>query len=142
MIAFLAWLSLKVLGAKNLKSYRDFVPAQSSHRYKFNDQIVMDPPRGLPHLGWKIFWQFNCNWYCPLSVALYEYLTYLVKAVENWWCPFFHERKDEYAVSALDKSYWHAKDWEVNKLHPEDRGNPIWNEDSELVQIKSDKGAE
>ncbi len=127
IIAAMTAFSMKLLGAKNIKGYMDFVPDQKSHRYKFADQVVMRPNGPQIHLGWKIFWQFNCNYYCPLSVALFEYQAYLVKAVENWWCPFFHEKKQDYADASIDQSYWHVKPGEKEKLHEEDLINPIWN---------------
>lgn len=128
LIMFMTVLSLKLLGAKNLKRYRDFVPANSSHRYSFSKQVVMEQNGLHAHLGWKIFWQFNCSYYCPYSVALFEYMAYLVKAVENWWCPFYHERKPEYANAPIDSSYWHVSPGAVDKLHPDDSKNPIWKE--------------
>jgi hypothetical protein len=48
--------------------------------------------------------------------------------VENWWCPFSHDRKQEYAAGAIDKSFWHVDPEEFIKLDPEDRRNAIWNE--------------
>jgi hypothetical protein len=76
----------------------------------------------------KLFWAFNCNVYCPLSVALYEWSAYLVKTVENFWCPFFHERKSDYAGSAIDQSFWHVLPENKAQLDPEDRDCAIWNE--------------
>ena len=75
-------------------------------------------------------WIFNCKVYCPLSVALLRYAVYLVKIVENWWCPFTHERKEEYADGAIDYSYWHIYPETKALLHPDDRDNPIWNRDA------------
>lgn len=66
-----------------------------------------------------------------MSVALLRYAAYLVKIVENWWCPFDHEYKHEYADGAIDKSFWHIYSHEIELLHPDDRDNPIWNEDAE-----------
>jgi len=63
-------------------------------------------------------------------VALFGWVTYMVKIVENWWCPFGHEKKETYADGAIDKSLWHLDDSTAEKLHPEDRDNPIWNEDA------------
>jgi hypothetical protein len=83
----------------------------------------------------KLFWILNCNWYCPYSVALFEWHTYLVKVVENWWCPFGHERKHHYTAGAIDQSFWHIYPVEKDKLHEEDRNNPIFTEDA-------DQGAE
>lgn len=62
-----------------------------------------------------------------LSVALFSYTAYLVKIVENWWCPFTHDQKMTYAESAIDKSFWHVDPQELVKLHPDDRFNCIWN---------------
>jgi len=53
---------------------------------------------------------------------------YLVKIVENWWCPFDHDKKEEYSEGAIDESYWHLHTVECEKLHPDDMNNPIWNE--------------
>jgi hypothetical protein len=53
----------------------------------------------------------------------------LVKIVENWWCPFDHDKKAEYNESAIDKSYWHLQIVERAKFHPDDLNNPTWNED-------------
>lgn len=126
--ALLSYFHLRMLGAKNLKSYSDFVPRWSTHRYRsLRDQVVMTPASYAPWLGWKWFWIFNCNMYCPLSVALFEWAAYLVKMVENWWCPFYHEKKPTYADAAIDQSYWHAEG-EAEKLDPEDRVCTIWHE--------------
>jgi hypothetical protein len=50
--------------------------------------------------------------------------------VENWWCPFDHSCKREYAEGAIDRSFWHIYSHELGLLHPEDRDNPIWNEEA------------
>jgi len=76
----------------------------------------------------RFFWVFNCKMYCPMSVALLDYAAYLVKVVENWWCPFAHDRKPSYADGAIDGSFWHTNSSESAKLHPDDRDNPIWSE--------------
>jgi hypothetical protein len=31
----------------------------------------------------KLFWILNCTWYCPYSVALFEWHAYMVKIVET-----------------------------------------------------------
>ena len=54
-----------------------------------------------------------------------------MKIVENWWCPFAHDKKPEYGECAIDKSYWHLHDDERQRLHPDDLNNPIWNEEAE-----------
>lgn len=129
--AFLLYAHLKVLGAEKLKSYWDFVPTWTSHRYsRLKDQITMQAQPHAPWLAWKSFWMFNCNLYCPLSVALYEWSVYLVKLVENYWCPFFHDKKAEYAESAIDLSYWHVMPEDIALLHPDDRDCEIWNENA------------
>ncbi len=129
--ALVLYAHLWVLGAKDLKPYWDFLPGWSTHRYnKLSDQITFKMDTTAPWASSKLFWMFNCNFYCPLSVGLYEWSTYLVKAVENFWCPFFHERKETYADSAIDQSYWHIRPENREKLNPDDRDCPIWNEDA------------
>jgi len=128
---FLVKSHLKLMGAKNIRPYRDFVPDWFSFRYKYSDQIVYSTgakPYNLRHYRW--YWIFNCKLYCPLSVALFRYITYLVKIVENWWCPFGHDKKTEYDEGAIDKSFWHLHEQERARLHPDDRENPMWNEDA------------
>ena len=61
-------------------------------------------------------------------MALLAYGLYLVKIVEQWWCPFGHDRKHSYADVPIDKSFWHAAGDE-DLMHPEDRDNPSWNRD-------------
>jgi hypothetical protein len=119
---------LKHVGGMEIKSYWEFVPAWVSHRYGNNEQPVINisPLHPARH---RFFWIFNCKLYCPLSVALFTYATYLVKIVENWWCPFAHEQKGNYTEGAIDKSFWHVDPEELVKLHPDDKLNPIWNEE-------------
>lgn len=123
-------LHLYLLGARNVKRYRDFLPEWISHRYIHRTQIVSTRnPLMLAH--YKFFWIFNCKLYCPFSVALFRYTVYLVKIVENWWCPFAHSRKEEYADAAIDASYWHLNEKRHAKLDPADEANPIWNRPAE-----------
>jgi len=122
---------LQVLGAQNLKGFWDFLPNWSSYRYhKLSEQVAFKMDYTRPWSSIKAFWMFNCNFYCPLGVALYEWSTYLVKTTENFWCPFFHERKKTYAEAAIDQSYWHILPESRELLHPEDRDNNMWNEDA------------
>ena len=133
LCAVLVRTHLRMVGACNLKSYwKDFVPTWVSHRYTRKNQIVSD--RFLAKYGSvvsitrsKLFWIFNCKIYCPLSIALLAYLVYLVKVVEQWWCPFGHDRKHTYADAPIDRSFWHANG-DAGLLHPDDRKNPSWNE--------------
>ena len=119
---------LKFIGAMNVRSYWDFVPEWISHRYLLDNQITYSTGSTWYNLrSFKFYWIFNCKLYCPLSVALFGYAAYLVKIVENWWCPFGHNKKETYAEAAIDKSYWHLHEVERNKLHQDDRDNPIWN---------------
>lgn len=123
---------LQLLGATNIRPYRDFLPEWVSHRYNYSNQIIYSTGakwHNLRHYRW--YWIFNCKLYCPLSVALFRYISYLVKVVENWWCPFEHDKKCEYEDAAIDQSYWHIHEQEKARLNPEDRDNPIWNEDAE-----------
>jgi hypothetical protein len=129
--AWVLYAHLRVLGAENLKGYRDFLPDWSTHRYnKLSDQIVFHMDYKAPWASVKAFWMFNCNIYCPLSVGLYEWSTYLVKTVENFWCPFYHNRKETYVDSAIDQSYWHLRPEEHQDLNPEDLACGLWNEDA------------
>lgn len=121
---------LKYVGGMNIKSYWDFVPDRLSHRYANSEQPTINIARFHP-AHYRFFWIFNCKNYCPLSVALFRYAVYLVMIVENWWCPFAHGRKQEYTAGAIDKSFWHVDPAELVKLHPADKQNPIWNENSE-----------
>ena len=128
---FLVKSHLRLMGAKNIRPYRDFVPEWASHRYQYNNQIIYSTGatwHNLRHYRW--YWIFNCKLYCPYSVALFRYTAYLTKIVENWWCPFGHDKKSEYEEGAIDKSYWHLHECEKGRLNPVDRDNPIWNEDA------------
>ena len=117
------------LGATQIKKYWDFVPEWVSHRYVYRTQpIYSNSIFSLPHYKW--FWIFNCKVYCPMSIALLRYAVYLVKIVENWWCPFTHARKQEYADARIDYSFWHITEASKKALHPDDRENPIWNRDA------------
>jgi hypothetical protein len=135
LCVLLARTHLRMVGARNLKSYwKDFVPNWVSHRYIRENQIVSD--RLLDKFGsWvffagsKLFWIFNCKLYCPLSVALLAYGVYLGKIVEQWWCPFGHDKKHTYSDAPIDKSFWHANG-DVGLLHSDDRKNPSWNQET------------
>lgn len=130
---------LKLIGARNIHSYWDFVPQWASHRYRLDNQITYSTGSTWYNLrAHKVYWIFNCKLYCPLSVALFRYAAYLVKIVENWWCPFDHDQKVSYSDAAIDKSYWHLYETEKNRLHPDDRENPIWNEDSQSLNRRND----
>ena len=129
---FLVKSHLRLLGAKNILSYRDFVPSWISHRYNHHNQIIYSTGAKWHNLrAYRWYWIFNCKLYCPMSVALFHYMTYLVKIVENWWCPFEHDKKCEYSEGAIDKSYWHLYPQEIDRLHPEDLNNTIWNDEVE-----------
>ncbi len=66
-----------------------------------------------------------------MSVALFRYSSYLVKIVENWWYPFYHDQKNEYIEGAIDQSFWHINEDEKRMLSKEDRENPIWNDEGD-----------
>ncbi len=122
---------LKMVGGMNIKGYWDFVPSWATHRYDYNTQIVLENTRSpiiSAFCKTKLFWLFNCKLYCPLSVGAFSYMAYLVKIVENWWCPFNHDRKELYADGAIDYSFWHVNP-ERHLLNAEDEKNPIWNRD-------------
>ncbi len=120
---------LRMVGGMQIKTYWDFVPSWISHRYRNADQISFTGTTSRFNImRSRLYWIFNCKLYCPMSVALFAYATYLVKIVENWWCPFTHDKKHTYAEAAIDKSFWHVYPDELTKLHPDDINNPIWNE--------------
>jgi hypothetical protein len=126
---WLARLHLWMIGATGVKGYWDFVPDWISHRYRNADHVSYAGGTGRWNIvRARFFWVFNCKMYCPMSVALLDYAAYLVKVVENWWCPFAHDRKPSYADGAIDGSFWHTNSSESAKLHPDDRDNPIWSE--------------
>lgn len=136
--ALLVKTHLKFIGGTNIKPYWDFVPSWISHRYRHESQITFTSKSSrINPARYKYYWIFNCKLYCPMSVALFRYTAYLVKIVENWWCPFDHDCKHEYAESAVDRSFWHVYSHELESLHPEDRENPVWNEDTENRKIKT-----
>lgn len=130
LAATLVYIHLRMMGAENLKSLRDFLPAKESHRYSRKSQILYNnAPRAAFWARSRTFWLFNCTWYCPFSVGTLEWTTYLVKTVENWWCPFNHARKEMYKDASIDGSYWH-NDANIDLLHPDDRDNPIFSDPS------------
>ena len=109
LAAATVYLHLRLMGAQNLKTLGSYLPDRASHRYSRKNQIVYrDGPKPAFWSRTKVFWLFNCTWYCPFSVATLEWSTYLVKTVENWWCPFTHDRKENYDIAAIDSSYWHT----------------------------------
>lgn len=127
---------LRLLGGVRIRSYWDFVPAWASHRYRLENQITYSTDTRWYNLrSTRLYWIFNCKLYCPLSVALFSYAAYLVKIVENWWCPFHHDKKSDYRDGAIDKSYWHLHETECRKLHKDDRDNPIWSAESGNRQV-------
>lgn len=131
---------LTVIGGMNIRSYWTFVPAWASHRYHYNNQIVYETDTSIFQLRrYRWYWIFNCKLYCPLSVALFRYSTYLVQIVENWWCPFEHDKKHEYSEAKIDKSYWHIYEAEYNKLNVDDRYNPLWHEEENKAEHAASK---
>ncbi len=129
MTALLVYIHLRMMGALDIKPLTDFLPAWKSHRYRYKSQIVYGAASKVAF--WqrtRVFWFFNCTLYCPFSVGFLEWTAYLVKLVENWWCPFAHGTKHAYADAPIDYSYWHIAQ-PVKDLHPDDRNNPVWNQD-------------
>lgn len=130
-VAIIVWMTLlhlKIIGAKNIKPYKKFIPDWSSHRYNIKNQITITRWSN-PFGKLKLYWMFNCTLYCPFSVGLFAYQTYLVKLVENWWCPFKHDKKHTYKEAAIDASFWHVYPKEKPKLHPDDRDNPMFTDE-------------
>ena len=126
--AYLTYYHLRMMGATNVKKWGDFIPDRASHRYTLKNQITMNGSFKASLSQSKLFWILNCTWYCPYSVALFEWHAYMVKLVENWWCPFTHEKKETYKNATIDKSFWHIYPDDIVKLEQEDLDNPIWND--------------
>ncbi len=129
--ALLTYYSLKFVGAENVKTLKDFLPERASHRYDLKSQVTMDGSFKLSAAQSKLYWILNCTWYCPFSVALFEWHAYMVKVVENWWCPFNHSKKSNYVDGAIDQSFWHIYPEDKIKLHEDDKNNPIFTESPE-----------
>lgn len=132
LTAIFVYFHLKFVGGHNIKKYTDFLPKWTSHRYNSSNQIVVDDTKLPAPRKFKWFWLFNCKMYCPMSIALFDYISYLVKIVENWWCPFYHNKISKYRGSAVDASYWHIDPERKSKLHPDDRKNTIYNADRNM----------
>ncbi len=133
-------LHLRHVGGMHIKPFSAFVPDWISHRYTFKNQISFSTDsRPTQFRYYRLYWIFNCKLYCPLSVALFRYAAYLVMIVENWWCPFDHDKKADYAPGAVDYSYWHIHQQEKAMLHPDDRDNVIWNQDAETKKTTGKK---
>ena len=142
MAALLSYIHLRMMGARDIKPLSDFLPDWKSHRYRYKSQIVYNG--GSKVIFWqrtRVFWFFNCTLYCPLSVGVLEWAAYLVKLVENWWCPFAHGTKHAYGDAAIDYSYWHIGET-VGDLHPDDRNNPVWNQDAKPAGDEPDQMVE
>jgi hypothetical protein len=118
--AYLTYYHLRMIGGENIKTLADFLPARSSHRYNLKNQITMDGSFKISLAQSKLFWILNCTWHA-----------YMVKIVENWWCPFTHEKKESYSNAKIDKSFWHLYPEDLAKLDQEDRNNPIWNDSTD-----------
>ena len=129
--AYFTYYSLILCGAENVKKWGDYLPKKSTHRYSFKEQITMDGSFKLSLAQSKLYWILNCTVYCPYSVALFEWHSYLVKVVENWWCPFTHGTKETYKNGSIDKSFWHIYPEENAKLNDEDRCNPIFTDEAD-----------
>ena len=91
---------------------------------KTKDNKIVGMAGVLDSSRFRTFWLFNCTWYCPISVALLEWCSYLVKVVEVWWCPFHHSKKEDYVP--ISQSFWHLNPKNKAKMHPEDRDNPMF----------------
>lgn len=127
--AYLTYYSLVFCCAKNLKKLSGYIPNRDSHRYSLKDQITMNPSYKLSPAQSKLYWIFNCTVYCPYSIALFEWHAYLVKVVENWWCPFTHAQKENYRNGSIDKSFWHIYPDDADKMHEDDKTNPIFTDE-------------
>jgi hypothetical protein len=125
-------LHLKMAGATNMKTYRSFLPDSKSSSYGMGSPGAMLPNTwfsGLPNTN---SWIAKYSGFLAQCTALFNWHAYLVKLVENWWCPFHHNRKDpHYRAGAINQSFWHLYPEDLIKLAPDDRDNPIWNENKQ-----------
>jgi len=131
--ALITWFHLKLIGTENLRSFKSFIPSQDSFRYRYKTQIVPKSQKSSPLrflTRFKGYWLFNCSYYFPITVAIFSYHAYLVKLVENFWCPFAHDKKSTYSEASLDESYWHQRPEDTKLLNKEDRNNPMWSSGS------------
>lgn len=71
--AMCSYWHLRSLGVKNLRTYSSYLPARESHRYDLKSQVTMQPGFKFNPISSKLFWIANCTWYCPYSVALFEW---------------------------------------------------------------------
>lgn len=136
--AYMTYWHLRLVGGKNIKTLSDFLPDRKSHRYNLKNQITMNGSFIVSPVQSRLYWILNCTWYCPVSVALFEWHAYLVKLVENWWCPFGHEKKENYSNAKIDQSFWHIYPEELVNLDKEDKDNPIWNDSAEQAKNKTE----
>ena len=120
-------LHLKMAGVISMKLFESFLPENTLYANDVRSQAT------LKTISW--FAQLRCSpsgnaldmSYWVYSKALFDWHAYLVKVVENWWCPFYHDRKDPYyRIGAINQSYWHLYPEDAIKLVPEDRENPLW----------------
>jgi hypothetical protein len=42
-------------------------------------------------------------------------------------------KENHYSEAKIDQSFWHIYPEDIGKLESEDRDNPIWNENSEVL---------
>jgi hypothetical protein len=127
--AMMTVLHLKMAGATNMRLYRSFLPDSKSFSYELKNPVTMVPGAWFSPSGNSTFWVVKSSRFLTYSTALFDWHAYLVKLVENWWCPFHHNRKEpHYRVGAINQSFWHLYPEDLIKLAPDDRDNPIWNE--------------
>lgn len=127
--AMMTVLHLKMAGATNMRAYRSFLPDNKMFSFGYNSSVNLMPGVWFSCIPNTTFWVANYTNFLALSTALFNWHAYLVKLVENWWCPFHHNRKDpHYRIGAINQSFWHLYPEDLIKLAPDDRDNPIWNE--------------
>jgi len=129
MSAYFTYYSLILCGAQNVRKWSYYLPKRETHRYNLKNQITMDGSFKFSLAQSKLYWILNCTVYCPYSVALFEWHAYLVKVVENWWCPFTHGKKENYKNGSIDQSFWHIYPDDKVKLHEDDKCNPIFTDE-------------
>ncbi len=127
--AMMTVLHLKMAGASNMRVYRSFLPDYKPFPYELKNPVTMVPGAWFSRIPITTYWVAKYARFLVYSTALFNWHAYLVKLVENWWCPFHHNRKDpHYRIGAINQSFWHLYPEDFIKLAPDDRDNPIWNE--------------
>ena len=59
--AYLTYYHLRMIGGTNIKTFSDFLPERSSHRYNLKNQITMHGSFKMSLSQSKLYWILNCT---------------------------------------------------------------------------------